>query len=881
MTSFTQRSFAGGVLSPALYSRSDTSKYQTGFADSQNMVVQRFGSLTSRTGTKHVALTYVDTEAPVLFPFNLSDADDYLLEFGHLYMRVIYDNGFGFGADPHDVITTPFTLANVRLMQVKQYGAVLYIVSPGFAPYVLTRVSEGVWTLAAVRFTPTIDRPYDLRDTNAPSVGTLTSTGSTPGNGETITIDAKVYTLKTVLTNTEGEVLIGSNAAASLDNLKLAINHGEGFGTKYYCVAAHPTVAAIDNTNTTQIVRARLVGTAGNAIVTTETSSQLSWGGATLAGGVSDGTDTFRWVVTAFDAGLQESATSDYVVNSVTSNTLTWDRVPNAIGYFIYKTQNNGQYGFIGTITDPGIGTTVTFVDASYPPDYKDPPPIYFNPFETENPSVIGIYQQRLIFGSTPSKPDGIWMSQVGFPTNFATRTPLTSGDAVIFQLASGDVVRHVVPIGGKLTLLTSGGEWQIRGGSDGVVTPTAINATQHSYNGCSSALPFVMGDTAVYVQEKGSVVQDMRFNYESDGFTGSDLTVFSQHLVDTHTLVSVGYAQTPNRVLWCVREDGVLLGLTYLREHQIAGWHEHSSRLVFKSVCVISEGGEHVPYFVVYTPTSKYAIVRMSFNTFTSTIKNAFLDMYYSYDGRIGVKYPVYTGTMTLESDGPSDYTTVLQLTASNAHFVGSDHIGNKVVFDDGIDVVYLTIESKDTNHVVQVRPDRAVPSKYLDTPLSANWSIARKTIPGITALANQTVSVCADGYALPDATISGAGLLTLPDPYSVIFIGYKYTADVTLLDLDQTQNETMYDRQIRVRDVTIRVQDTSSFKAGPDEDNLQSYKSAIHSYDGGTGPTKGNANIVLTGGWDETTSVLIRQEDPLPLTVQAVVRRCLISET
>lgn len=113
------------------------------------------------------------------------------------------------------------------------------------------------------------------------SEGTLTSTGVAPSNGDTVTIDTKTYTFKTVLTPTEGEVLIGT-AAVSLDNLKSAINYTGTPGTDYSCTAAHPTVTATTNTDTTQIIQAKTKGVAGNSIAFLKVAVTLSVDAATL-----------------------------------------------------------------------------------------------------------------------------------------------------------------------------------------------------------------------------------------------------------------------------------------------------------------------------------------------------------------------------------------------------------------------------------------------------------------------------------------------------------------------------------------------------------------------------------------------------------------------
>lgn len=105
-------------------------------------------------------------------------------------------------------------------------------------------------------------------------------------NGETITIGDKVYTMVTTLSGAANEVLIGASAAASLDNLKSAINASAGEGTTYGTgTKANPNVTATTNTDTAQTVEAYRVGTYGNSIVTTETCANASWGDATLASG--------------------------------------------------------------------------------------------------------------------------------------------------------------------------------------------------------------------------------------------------------------------------------------------------------------------------------------------------------------------------------------------------------------------------------------------------------------------------------------------------------------------------------------------------------------------------------------------------------------------
>lgn len=131
-------------------------------------------------------------------------------------------------------------------------------------------------------------------DVSVAATGVLTLT-SNAGNNETVTLDAKVYTFQTVLTDVDGNVLIGATASDSLDNLIAAITLGAGAGTKYAAsMTPHPTVTAAAGAGDTMDVTAKTAGAAGNKIVSTETLSNGSFGAVKLTGGVDGAIFTCR-----------------------------------------------------------------------------------------------------------------------------------------------------------------------------------------------------------------------------------------------------------------------------------------------------------------------------------------------------------------------------------------------------------------------------------------------------------------------------------------------------------------------------------------------------------------------------------------------------------
>ncbi|MCP3684619.1 MAG: hypothetical protein GY861_18285 [bacterium] len=183
----------------------------------------------------------------------------------------------------------------------------------------------------------------------APAVygtSTLTSDATNVAEDETVTIAAVVYTFKDAVTTVANTVKVGANAAASLDNLKHAIN-GTGTGGTHYgsLTVAHPQFIATTNTDTTQIIRSRTIGNAAataviNAYVTEETSDHLAWTGADIANGVAAAvttdaaTTTIGTTVYTAVTGLAETyglTAAAYQVLWVTNEATFLDNLKQAI----------------------------------------------------------------------------------------------------------------------------------------------------------------------------------------------------------------------------------------------------------------------------------------------------------------------------------------------------------------------------------------------------------------------------------------------------------------------------------------------------------------------------------------------------------------------
>lgn len=149
----------------------------------------------------------------------------------------------------------------------------------------VTAINEGVAGASAIG-------SFEITGGRAGGAATATFTRSGAiSNGQTVTINGKVYTFLAVLVNVEGSVLLDTGADDALQNLVDAINHTGTAGTKYYSADSHPDVEAGPVSAGAFSIVAKIGGTAGNAFTLEETCTNANWSGATMAGGTDSGTE--------------------------------------------------------------------------------------------------------------------------------------------------------------------------------------------------------------------------------------------------------------------------------------------------------------------------------------------------------------------------------------------------------------------------------------------------------------------------------------------------------------------------------------------------------------------------------------------------------------
>ena len=217
-------------------------------------------------------------------------------------------------------------------------------------------------------------------------------------------------------------------------------------------------------------------------------------------------------------------------------------------------------------------------------------------------PYCATFFQDRLVFGGSPGEPQRVWMSRSGDYEDFSIDKEsgtVTDDSAVTADLLSRKAcaINHM-DAGNDLIVFTEGNSWTISGSE--TVTPSSITPRNQENYGVSDIAPLRVGNRVVYIQRRGSVVRDTGYDYNTDSYAGTDLTLLSKDLINGQTIVDDAFAQEPDSLLYFVRADGVMLVLTYVMDQKVYAWSHLVTDGIFESVASVNCGNRDDVYVVV-----------------------------------------------------------------------------------------------------------------------------------------------------------------------------------------------------------------------------------------------------------------------------------------
>lgn len=553
------------------------------------------------------------------------------------------------------IIHSPYAGSDLALLKFAQTNNVMVLTHPSYAPQTLTLFAPTNWVLAPIVFGTTAGAPTIIAiSTSIPNVNVNTTPYYTFGSAHysycVTSIDGAGQESLPSNIASVGPVLdyrtqwpgsntfawnpvagaVAYNAYASQINFFGAQPPGSEFGFIGVCTTTSFTDDNIgpDFSQTVPVVKNPFVGL-GISFVT-----------VTSAG-------TYTTVPTVSFSGGSPSIAAAAIVQLgvIGSPTLS----AGGTGYIIGNTINFG-YGITATVTalsgttitalvlngtgsitsgstpgnplsqitssGPGTGAqisvtwgVVAVIVLNQGAGYSSTPTVVFSAGAAAatvtlsatgngNPSCCSFFQQRLVLAGPLGSPQTFYLSQPGAYYNFNITFPVQPDNAITGTLVSTTVntIKSVVSVPAGMLIFTDKAAWVVNGGGSfqgisAAVTPATIVATAQSFIGANDMPPIISNYDILFVQSKGSQVRDLAYNIYFNVFTGTDVSLISNQLFYGYTLSEWAWAEQPYFMVWAVRDDGVMLTLTFLKEQEFVAWtHQTSVNGLFKSVCVVTE---------------------------------------------------------------------------------------------------------------------------------------------------------------------------------------------------------------------------------------------------------------------------------------------------
>lgn len=928
-------SFAGGELSPSMYGRTDIAKYDSGAAVLRNFFVLRYGGAANRPGFKFIAQTYNNKKA-VLIPFMYSTDQNYIVEITAGRCQFYTDGGIVVKEDgtPYSIenFFADKDLEDAAKIKYTQSADVLFIVHPAHAPMTLTRYGSLDWRFEAMDIT---GGPFDASNFNSAYIVTKTQQWTTPGT-YTVHIPAGIDSIEYKIAGAgggggggnhmshgpylyggnggSGELLTGKMTVTSNSDYQVIVGAGGagGVGVKY---SDSQTSGKSGGNSSFGNISARGGGGGYRATTPSYSSSEGEWiggsdgangtsygaggagGNGTNWGGGTAGSGGNGWVEILYSASIGDNTTvkasdvygditltasddifaksdegslfalthfleTDYKKGTPSSTggnlqvsvlpksnvyvesfgfwdgnfslekydpvSLQWVNVRTQSGnrsqnYSLTEentSESIASYRVTSTEFNTGVWSgenekqrgyiTIQSIGGDYTghvliTEYVSPTVVKgtvkkqlastdetrdfaFAAWNGEKgyPSATGFYEDRLVFAGSKGFPQTFWTSKTGDYYNFGTSIPSADDDGITATLNGGQMngIKAIIAFG-EMLLLTAGGEFKVSGGGKAITGSNVLSQPQE-YRGVSDVNPVTIGSRIIYVQHQGNIIRDLAYSYDVDKYTGDDLNLLASHLFEGHKIISMTYQQIPNSIVWCVRDDGLLLGLTYIKEQDIYAWHQHTTAGgKFVSVCNI--GGS--------TEDKLYAVIER----------------------------------------GGQYYVEIMESRDKSAN------VEDQFFVDSGI-----TYEGEPTDE-----------------------------ISGLEHLEGYTVAILADGNVLPQQTVEN-GKVLLGNKYKKVHVGLPIYAEIKTLPIDFTaQDGTYLSRKKRIATVTLLLKDSRGGLFGMKENELDEFKwRSNEAYGEPISLQTGKFKVTIKSAtYDETQQIIIKQPDPLPMTVLSLI--------
>ena len=599
-----QTNFTAGEVSPRLIGRTDIDRYANAAKELVNAHPVIHGGAVRRAGTRFVSPAKFADRVARLVPFVFSRDDAYMLEFGHLYLRV-FKTGASLGVE----VVTPYTEAMLPDIDYVQGADTMFITHPSVPIQRLRRFSDTAWDLSAAPFTTP---PFDEQGHTPATSVTLSL--ATVGTGRTATAASGVFLPSDVgrnLVSGYGLATVTGYTSSTVVTVDITVAFaGTALASGAWTLDLSPQ--AILKASAKDPVASTIDLTASLSRAASITLSALT-GAITVTASAA--------VFTAGDVG--KTIYADNGVAAITGYTDTTHVSATTSVDFVATSYAQGGYGITDSAwraedvdkfvrVNEGLCRITSFVSASLvkakiitamTSNIATPPlawSLESSVWSATNgyPRTATLHEQRLVAAGSTRYPQTIWGSRTGEYLEFTKG--VDDDDGYSFTIAA-DEVNPIGFLASQRTLIvhTYGGEFSLQGGVEKAITPTNVRIRPESAHGSKGVRPVLVGKESVFVQRAGRKVRALGYRFDFDGYASPDLAVLAEHITEGG-ITGLAYQQEPDLLLWAVRADGALLSCTIDRDQSVIGWAKHYTEGAFESVATIPAGDREQTWVIV-----------------------------------------------------------------------------------------------------------------------------------------------------------------------------------------------------------------------------------------------------------------------------------------
>ena len=916
--SIIKTNWTAGELSKALFGRVDITKYQNGAEILENFIVQPHGGITRRPGTKFVKEVKTSSAKTRLISFEFSTTQAYCIEFGNLYVRFYKDQGVILEANK---TISAATRANPCVVTATSHGY-----SNGDEIYISSVAGmtelNGKYYKVKNKTTNTVELT-DIDDNNINSSGfTAYTSGGTA---------ARVYTVTTTYTTAD---LFDIQFAQSADVLYLA---HPSHASKKLTRTAHTSWTISDITFTDGPYQDE------NITTTTLTPSHASGSSRTITAsavtGINGGdgfqtTDVGRIISIGHQAAAWAASTA-YAVGDVKRNSgnvyeclkagdSAGSGGPSGEGDEIvdnectWKFLRDGgiQWGY-ATVTGRTNTTVVTVtVNATFGGTTAETKWRLGSFSDTTGfPAAVAFYEQRLFFAGTTAQPQTLFGSKSG---DYENHTPGTlDDDPVIYTLATDqvNVIRWLSP-GKVMAIGTTGGEFVISGSTTAdALTPTNVRVIREGTRGSASHTPIRIDNVVIFIQRQQRKLREFVYAFDSDSFQSPDLTILSNQ-VAKGGITEIVYQQEPSTVVWGVKADGQLVGMTYLRDQQVIAWHRHklggtsgSCTITVSSYDSIAVGttltftksdGTTVTYTSEAAGGSAPADTVLGFrpnesndttadNIFTRIAASSATTGLTTTNPAAAVLTVTETtragaGPLTVVSSDTARLTTTNQSIpiVESLAVIPSSTTGEEELWM----IVQRTINGTTRRYVEYLSNQFDVDENqtkadafFVDSGLTYS-STATASISGLDHLESEAVSILGNGSVYTKRNVSSGVVSSIDPTVTTAQIGLTQQCLMKTLRPEAGADDgTAQGKTKRDFEITLRLIDTLGGQIGPDTSSLDEiiFRTGTDPMDSSPPLFTGDKRIKIRGGWETTGQMVYLNNEPLPAHITALISRII----